>query len=67
MAITVNLDQVLAKQKISLQQLSKRSGISVSDLKTLKTVEFIDPRFRMLEQICKVLDCDISDVLSGKK
>ncbi len=65
MSIAVDLDAILAKQKISLRELSRRTGISTTDLKTLKEVQFRDPRFNMLEQICSVLECDISDILKS--
>lgn len=65
MTLSVDLDNVLAKQRISLQELSERTGFSTTDLKTLSNVQFIDPRFSLINQICVALECDISDILKS--
>ena len=61
--IVVNLDVMMAKRKISLNELSERVGITPANLSILKTGKAKAIRFSTLEAICRVLDCGIGDVL----
>ena len=63
MAIQVNLDLVLVQQKMSLTELSKRIGISITNLSLLKTGKVKGMRFSTLEAICKQLECQPGDIL----
>jgi len=63
MAIRVNLDLVMVKKKMSLTELSKRVGISMTNLSLLKTGRVKGIRFSTLEAICKELDCQPGDIL----
>lgn len=63
MAIIVNLDVMMAKRKISLGELSKRIGITPSNLSILKTGKAKAIRFSTLESICELLECQPSDIL----
>jgi len=63
MAIIVNLDVAMAKKKMSLTELSKRLGISMTNLSLLKTGKVKGVRFETLEAICKTLDCKPGDIL----
>lgn len=63
MAIIVNLDVVMAKRKISLNELSEKVGLSLSNLSILKTGKAKAIRFSTLDAICKVLECQPSDIL----
>lgn len=63
MALKVKLENVLDQQKITINELSERCGISNIDLSTLQILKFIDPRFSMLETICKELDCSLGDII----
>ena len=67
MAIIVNLDVVMAKRKISLNELSRKVGISLSNLSILKTGKAKAIRFSTLALLCEVLDCQPSDILEYKK
>jgi putative transcriptional regulator len=67
MAIIVNLDVVMAKRKISLNELSQKVGISLSNLSILKTGKAKAIRFSTLALLCEVLDCQPSDILEYKK
>ena len=67
MAIIVNLDVVMAKRKISLNELSQKVGISLSNLSILKTGKAKAIRFSTLALLCEVLDCQPSDILEFKK
>lgn len=63
MSIIINLDVQMAKQKMSLTELSERVGISMSNLSNLKTGKARAIRFSTLEEICKVLECQPGDIL----
>jgi len=63
MAIVVNLDVMMAKQKMSLNELSEKVDITLANLSILKTGKAKAIRFSTLEAICKVLDCQPGDIL----
>ena len=57
MPIIVNLDVMMAKRKMSLNELSEKVGLTLANLSILKTGKAKAIRFSTLEAICKVLDC----------
>ncbi|HLP06350.1 MAG TPA: helix-turn-helix transcriptional regulator [Paludibacter sp.] len=63
MPIIVNLDVMMAKRKISLNDLSDKVGIAPANLSILKTGKAKAIRFSTLELICKELDCQPGDIL----
>lgn len=63
MPIIVNLDVMMAKRKISLNELSERVALTLSNLSILKTGKAKAIRFSTLEAICRALDCQPSDIL----
>ena len=63
MAIVVNLDVMMAKRKMSLNELSEKVDITLANLSILKTGKPKAVRFSTLEAICKVLDCQPGDIL----
>ena len=63
MPIIVNLDVMMAKRKISLNELSERVGLTLSNISILKTGKAKAIRFITLEAICRALDCQPSDIL----
>ena len=63
MAIVLRLDRVLADRKMSLNELSARTGISNVNLSNLKTSKVRAIRFSTLEAICKALNCQPGDIL----
>ncbi len=63
MPIIVNLDVVMAKRKMSLNELSDKVGLTLSNLSILKTGKAKAIRFSTLETICNVLDCQPGDIL----
>lgn len=67
MSIVVNLDVMLAKRKMKLQDLADRVGITVQNLSILKTGKAKAIRFSALENICECLDCQPGDILEFKK
>jgi len=67
MSIIVNLDVMMAKRKISLNELSERVEITPANLSILKTGKAKAIRFSTLESICKVLQCQPGDLLEWKE
>lgn len=67
MSIIVNLDVMLAKRKMSSQELSEKIGITPANLSILKTNKCKAIRFSTLDAICKELDCMPGDILEYKK
>lgn len=67
MAIIVNLDVMMAKRKVSLNELSEKVGITQANLSILKTGKAKAIRFSTLEEICKVLECQPGDILEYRE
>jgi len=65
--IIVNLDVMMAKRKMSLNELSERTKITTTNLSILKTNKAKAIRFSTLESICEVLNCQPSDILEYKE
>ena len=63
MPIIVNLDVMMAKRKISLNELSDRVDLTLANLSILKTGKAKAVRFTTLEAICKALNCQPGDIL----
>ncbi|MCB0728826.1 MAG: helix-turn-helix transcriptional regulator [Ignavibacteriae bacterium] len=63
MPILVNFDVMMAKRKMSLNELSEKVDLTLSNLSILKTGIAKAVRFSTLEAICKVLDCQPGDLL----
>lgn len=61
--ILINLDVMMAKRKMSLNELSDRVGITVANLSILKNNKAKAVRFSTLDAICQVLDCSVGDIL----
>jgi len=67
MAIIVNVDVMLAKRKMSSQELAERIGITPANLSVLKTGKAKAIRFSTLEAICKALECQPGDILEYRE
>lgn len=65
--IIVNLNVMMAKRKITLNELSEKIDITPANLSILKTGKGKAIRFSTLEKICEVLDCTPGDILEYKK
>ena len=63
MSIIINLDVVMAQRKMSLNELSDKVGLTLSNLSILKTGKAKAIRFSTLEAICNTLDCQPGDIL----
>jgi putative transcriptional regulator len=67
MPIIVNLDVMLAKRKMSSNELAERIGITTANLSILKTGKAKAIRFSTLELICEILECQPGDIMEFVK
>lgn len=67
MAIIINLDVMLAKRKMRLNELSERVGITQSNLSILKQGKAKAIKISTLNTICDILDCQPGDILEYKR
>ena len=65
--IVINLDVMMAKRKMSLNELSERVGITIANLSILKTGKAKAVRLTTLDAICRALDCQPGDILEYKE
>jgi putative transcriptional regulator len=63
MGIVVNVDVMLARRKMRLNDLAERVGITAQNLSVLKTGRARAIRFSTLEKLCEALDCQPGDLL----
>lgn len=63
MAIIVNLDVMLAKRKMRLNDLAAAVDITPPNLSVLKSGRAKAIRFSTLNAICRVLECQPGDLL----
>ncbi len=63
MPIIVNLDVMMARRKMSLNELSGKVDITLANLSILKTGKAKAVRFSTLDAICKALECQPGDLL----
>ena len=63
MPINVNLDVMMAKRRISSNELASMIGLSQANLSILKTGKARAIRFSTLESICKALQCQPGEIL----
>lgn len=61
--IQVNLDVMMAKRKISLNELAKRMDLSLANLSILKNNKCRAIRFSTLNSLCEILECEAGDLL----
>ena len=65
--IIFNIDVMLAKRKMSLNELSQRVGITPANMSVLKTGKARAVRISTLTKLCEVLDCLPGDLLEYRK
>lgn len=65
--IVINLDVMMAKRKMSLNQLSEKVGITLANLSILKNNKARAIRFSTLDAICKALECRVEDIIEFKE
>lgn len=61
--IVLHLDVMMAKRKMSLNELSDKVGITLANLSILKNNKAKAIRFSTLEAICTALDCSVADII----
>ena len=67
MAMVIELDVMLAKRKMKLNDLALSVGITPQNLSVLKSGRAKAIRFSTLEAICQTLECQPGDILLYKK
>ncbi len=67
MPIIVNLDVMMARRKMSLNELSEKVDLTLSNLSILKTGKAKAIRFTTLEAICNALNCQPGDILEYRE
>ena len=63
MSITINIDVMLAKRKMSVTELSERVGITMANISILKNGKAKAIKLSTLNSICKALNCQPGDIL----
>jgi len=63
MAIIINLDVMMSKRKMSLNELSEHLGITLSNLSLLKTGKTQGIKYSTLNKLCRLLECQPADLL----
>lgn len=61
--IQVNLDVMMAKRKLSLNELAERVDITQANLSILKNNKCRAIRFSTLDALCAALHCQVGDLL----
>ncbi|WP_293741210.1 helix-turn-helix transcriptional regulator [uncultured Pedobacter sp.] len=67
MPIVINLDVMMAKRKMSLNELAQKVDLTLANLSIFKTGKAKAVRFSTLESICEALDCQPGDLLDFRK
>ncbi len=65
--IVINLDVMMAKRKMSLNELSEAVGITLANLSILKNNKAKAIRFSTLEALCKALECRVEDIIEFRE
>ena len=66
MAIIVNVDVMMAKRKMSLNELAEKMDITLANLSILKNNKGKAIRFSTLNKLCEILECTPNDILEYK-
>lgn len=61
--IVINIDVMMAKRKMSLNELSEKVGITVANLSILKNNKAKAIRFSTMDAICRALNCRVEDII----
>ncbi|PFG35185.1 helix-turn-helix domain-containing protein [Sanguibacter antarcticus] len=63
MPVTVELDVMLARRKMSVGDFAEAVGITPANIAVLKNGRARAVRFSTLDAICRVLECQPGDIL----
>ncbi|WP_413854593.1 helix-turn-helix domain-containing protein [Candidatus Ruminimicrobium bovinum] len=61
--IILRLDMIMARERVSLQDLADKIGITNANLSNIKNGKVKAIRFSTLNSICKELNCQPGDIL----
>ena len=64
MPVRLNLDRLLVQRRMSLEELSDRTGVSAANLAILKAGDARALRFSTLDALCRELACQPGDLLT---
>jgi putative transcriptional regulator len=67
MAIVVNVDVMLARRKMTSQELAERVGITPANISVLKTGKAKAIRLSTLDSLCQALECQPGDILEYRE
>jgi len=67
MPIMIHLDQMMSKKKMSLNELSDKVGITLSNLSIIKNQKAKAIRLSTLDAICRALESQPGDILEFKE
>jgi len=63
MPIVIDIDVMLARRKMSVQEFADAIGITPANVAVLKNGRAKAVRFTTLDAICRVLECQPGDIL----
>lgn len=63
MPIRIHLDDIMSKKKVSLNDLSQKVGITLSNLSIIKNEKSKAIRLSTLDALCKALNCQPGDII----
>ena len=61
--IIFNVDVMLAKRKMTVGELAEKVGFTMANVSLLKNGKIKALKISTLDKLCKVLDCQPSDLL----
>ena len=61
--IVFNIDVMLAKRKMSVTELAEKVGFTMANISLLKNGKIKALKISTLDKLCKVLECQPSDLL----
>ncbi len=61
--IRINLNVVLAKKRMKVNELAEKIGLTYVNVSTLKNERIKAIRLSTLDKICEVLECQPGDIL----
>jgi len=64
MGVRIHLDHLLVKKRLSLIELSDRTGLSVRDLEILRDQKALAMRLKTIELLCRALDCTPNELMT---
>jgi putative transcriptional regulator len=64
MPVRLNLDRLLVQRRMSLEELSDRTGVSAANLAILKAGDARALRFSTLDALCRELACQPADLMT---